>query len=121
MLSEAKNLPCESGKQVPRAENLCPRNDREYMANVNRKLVVWFAAIVVAVNGFFPAVWILLTSFKTETELIQSPITYLPQAATLTNYDSAFTSQPILRFMFNSLVVASLSTVVCVLVGALAA
>ncbi len=62
-----------------------------------------------------------MTSFKTETELIQSPITYLPQAATLTNYDSAFTSQPILRFMFNSLVVASLSTVLCVLVGALAA
>jgi len=86
-----------------------------------RKTVVWFAAIVVAVNGFFPAVWILLTSFKTETELIQSPITYLPRAATLANYDSAFTSQPILRFMFNSLVVASLSTVLCVLVGALAA
>ena len=91
------------------------------MLSYRRKTVVWFAAIVVAVNGFFPAVWILLTSFKTETELIQSPITYLPQAATLANYDSAFTSQPILRFMFNSLVVASLSTVLCVLVGALAA
>src|SRR5205823_7693298 len=91
------------------------------MANVNRKLVVWFAAIVVAVNGFFPAVWILLTSFKTETELIQSPITYWPQAPSLANYDAAFTAQPILRFMFNSLVVASLSTVLCVLVGALAA
>ena len=34
---------------------------------------VWFAAIVVVVNGFFPAVWILLTSLKTETELISSP------------------------------------------------
>jgi trehalose/maltose transport system permease protein len=88
------------------------------MANVKRNLVVWFAAIVVAVNGFFPAVWILLTSFKTETELIQSPITYWPQAPSLANYDAAFTAQPILRFMF---VVASLSTLLCVLVGALAA
>ena len=43
--------------------------------------------IVVAVNGFFPAVWILLTSLKTETELIRSPITYLPEAPTLANYD----------------------------------
>ena len=92
-----------------------------HVLSYRRKTVVWLAAIVVAVNGFFPAVWILLTSFKTETELIQSPITYLPRAATLANYDSAFTSQPILRFMFNSLVVASLSTVLCVLVGALAA
>ncbi len=87
----------------------------------NRKAVVWFSAIIVAVNGFFPAVWIFLTALKTETELIKSPITYLPQAATLENFQTAFTAQPILRFMWNSFVVASLSTILCVTVGALAA
>ncbi|MEP7205841.1 MAG: carbohydrate ABC transporter permease [Casimicrobiaceae bacterium] len=86
-----------------------------------RRATVWLAAIIVAVNGFFPAFWILLTSFKTETELIQTPITYWPLAPTLTNYATAFTAQPILRFMWNSLVVATLSTVLCVLVSALAA
>ena len=86
-----------------------------------RRAVVWLAALIVGVNGFFPAVWILLTSFKTETELLKVPITYLPQAPTLANYVTAFTAQPILRFMFNSLVVASVSTVLCVFVGALAA
>jgi multiple sugar transport system permease protein len=91
------------------------------MFPLKRKATVGLAAIVVAVNGFFPAVWILLTSLKTETELIRSPITYLPDAPTLANYTTAFTAQPILRFMFNSFVVASLSTAVCVLVGALAA
>jgi multiple sugar transport system permease protein len=91
------------------------------MFPLKRKATVWLAAIIVAVNGFFPAVWILLTSLKTETELIRSPITYLPDAPTLANYTTAFTAQPILRFMFNSFVVASLSTAVCVLVGALAA
>ncbi len=89
--------------------------------NFNRKAVVWFAAIIVAANGFFPAVWIFLTALKTETELIKSPITYLPQAPTLANFETAFTAQPILRFMWNSFVVASLSTVLCVLVSALAA
>ena len=34
-----------------------------------------------SVNGFFPALWILLTSLKTETELISIPITYLPGGA----------------------------------------
>jgi multiple sugar transport system permease protein len=87
----------------------------------NRRIVVWLAAIVVVVNGFFPAVWILLTSFKTETELLRVPITFLPDAPTLDNYTTAFTAQPILRFMWNSLVVASLSTALCVLVSALAA
>lgn len=89
--------------------------------NFNRGVVVWFAALIVVVNGFFPAVWILLTSFKTETELLQVPITYLPQAPTLENYVQAFTAQPILRFMWNSVVVAGLSTALCVLVSALAA
>src|SRR5437870_5305181 len=88
---------------------------------LKRRAVVWLAAIVVAVNGFFPAVWILLTSFKTETELIASPITYLPEAPTFANYVIAFTAQPILRFMWNSFVVATLSTLMCVLVSALAA
>jgi len=88
---------------------------------LERRSVVWLCAIVVAVNGFFPAVWILLTSLKTETELIRSPITYLPDTPTLANYVTAFTAQPILRFMANSLIVAGASTVLCVLVGALAA
>jgi multiple sugar transport system permease protein len=87
----------------------------------NRRAIVWFAAIVIVVNGFFPAVWILLTSFKTETELLRVPITFLPAAPTLDNYVTAFTAQPILRFMWNSLVVATLSTALCVFVGALAA
>ena len=88
---------------------------------LHRRAVVWFAAIVVVVNGFFPAAWILLTSFKTETELLRVPITLLPEAPTLLNYETAFTAQPILRFMANSFVVASLSTALCVFVGALAA
>ena len=74
--------------------------------NFSRRTVVWFAAIIVIVNGFFPAVWILLTSLKTETELIRFPITYLPEAATLENYATAFTAQPIGRFLLNSFVVA---------------
>src|SRR6266545_2879810 len=88
---------------------------------LRRRALVWLAAVIVAVNGFFPAVWILLTSLKTETELITVPITYLPEAATLANYVTAFTAQPILRFMWNSFVVASLSTLLCVVVSALAA
>ena len=91
------------------------------LIRLRRRTVVWLAGLIVALNGFFPAVWILLTSLKTETELIRAPITYLPDAPTLSNYVTAFTTQPLLRFMWNSFVVATLSTVLCVLVSALAA
>jgi multiple sugar transport system permease protein len=79
------------------------------------------AAGIVVVNGFFPAVWILLTSLKSEAELVSKPITYWPQHATLANYVQAFTDQPLLKYMGNSLAVALSATVFSLLVSALAA
>ena len=79
------------------------------------------AAAIVVVNGFFPAVWILLTSLKTEAELVSKPITWWPRNPTLANYVQAFTDQPLLRFLGNSLAVAVLSTILSLLVASLAA
>jgi multiple sugar transport system permease protein len=79
------------------------------------------AAGIVVLNGFFPAVWILLTSLKSEAELVSKPITYWPHNAVLSNYVQAFTDQPLLRYLGNSLIVASLSTAVSLVVAAFAA
>jgi multiple sugar transport system permease protein len=79
------------------------------------------AAGLVVINGFFPAVWILLTSLKSETELVSKPITYLPDTATLANYVQAFTRQPLLRYLGNSFAVALASTVFSLLIASLAA
>jgi multiple sugar transport system permease protein len=86
-----------------------------------RRRAVWVAGLLVAANGFLPAAWILLTSFKTETELMRVPITIWPAAPTLDNYVRVFVDQPILTFLGNSLVVAAASTLLGVLVSALAA
>jgi multiple sugar transport system permease protein len=85
------------------------------------RTMVWLAALIVAANGFFPALWILFTSFKTESELMQIPITIWPAAPTLANYVRVFVDQPILTFLFNSFMVATLSTLLCVTVSACAA
>jgi multiple sugar transport system permease protein len=81
----------------------------------------WIAAAAVVVNGFFPALWILLTSLKTEAELVQKPITYWPHKLTLGNYLQAFTDQPLLRYLGNSLTVALAATAASLLVSAMAA
>ena len=81
----------------------------------------FLAALIIAANGFIPALWVVFTSMKTETELMRVPITLLPQAPTLENYVRVFVDQPILVFMVNSFVVATLSTLLCVIVSALAA
>jgi multiple sugar transport system permease protein len=79
------------------------------------------AAAMVVMNGFFPALWILLTSLKTDTELVRKPITWWPADATLGNYVQAFTDQPLLKYMANSLVVALVATVCSLIVSSGAA
>ena len=85
------------------------------------KWLRFVAATMVVVNGFFPAVWILLTSLKTEGELVSKPITYLPHNPVLENYVRAFTDQPLLKYLGNSFAVAILSTTLSLLVASGAA
>jgi multiple sugar transport system permease protein len=87
----------------------------------SRRKTVWWAAMIVAANGFFPALWVLLTSFKTEAELMRVPITLWPSAPTIANYVRVITDQPIGTFLWNSVVVSTMATVICVLVSSLAA
>jgi multiple sugar transport system permease protein len=91
------------------------------MPNWSSKQLRWIAAAVVVFNGFFPALWILLTSLKTEVELVKKPITYLPHNPTLQNYVQAFTDQPLLKYLGNSFIVALLATAASLFVAALAA
>ena len=79
------------------------------------------AAAIIVLNGFFPAVWILLTSFKPELELVRKPITYLPHDFTLQNYLQAFATQPLATYLLNSFIVAALSTIVTLAVSTCAA
>ena len=79
------------------------------------------AAGIVVVNGFFPVLWIVLTSLKTEAELVSKPITWWPHEPTLANYLRAFTDQPLLLYMANSAVVALLATALSLFVSAGAA
>ena len=85
------------------------------------KSLTLIAAAIVVVNGFFPAVWILLTSLKTEAELVSKPITWWPRDPMLANYVQAFADQPLLRYLGNSLAVAVLSTILSLVVASLAA
>ncbi|GHC72705.1 carbohydrate ABC transporter permease [Limoniibacter endophyticus] len=78
-------------------------------------------AAILLVNGLFPALWILFTSLKTDAELTQTPITWLPHTPTLANYQIAFTDQPLHLFLFNSFMVAFLSTLLTIFVSVLAA
>lgn len=79
------------------------------------------AAAVLLVNGLFPVLWLFLTSLKTEAELTRLPITWLPARPTIANYVNAFSDQPLLVFLMNSFIVATLSTIATLLISTFAA
>jgi multiple sugar transport system permease protein len=86
-----------------------------------QKIMIVVALVVLVVNGIYPLVWIFLTSIKNELELTQVPITYFPQTPNFGNYAQVFQAQPFARFFLNSLVISSLSTILCVTIAAFAA
>lgn len=87
---------------------------------VLRRLLLQLGLALVIVNGLFPPIWLLLTSFKREGELSRLPISYFPQEPTFANYVAVFEENPFARFMLNSAVVSLAATLVCVLFAALA-
>ncbi len=84
------------------------------------RFIRYFVLLLVIVNGLFPVVWLILSSFKPSSELRQRPITYWPEMFTLQNYVSVFSENPFGRFLLNSAVVSVVATLFCVLFAALA-
>jgi multiple sugar transport system permease protein len=68
-----------------------------------------------------PFVWQIVTSLKTNAEIAALPVTYIPRHAGLQHYDALFGRKPFARYLLNSFLVSSSSTILCVGISALAA
>lgn len=65
----------------------------------------------------FPVAWMLATAFKGPGEVFMVPPTWLPREPTVAPFSYAF-SPLMLRFFFNSIVIAGLTALVSTLIGA---
>jgi multiple sugar transport system permease protein len=65
--------------------------------------VALLAGLILVVGPF---VWMIISSFKTTSELRQLPPTFIPEEPTLTNYRDLFDRLDFPRYFFNSTVVA---------------
>ncbi|WP_424830282.1 carbohydrate ABC transporter permease [Ruegeria sp.] len=70
---------------------------------------------------FFPILWTILTSFKTEAEAIASPPLFLNFNWTLENYAIVQERSDYMRFLWNSVIIAGGSTVLGVIIAVPAA
>ena len=107
-------------------------NYQKLMADLATHVIL----IVVILIMLFPAFWVVSTSFKTQQEIESSNITLLPKNFTLDNYDHVLTGMKgrvvvpgegrqeinlFMRWARNSLVIASITTLIGVLLASTAA
>jgi ABC-type glycerol-3-phosphate transport system permease component len=79
--------------------------------------------IAVALSGFalFPLVWMSLSSLKRYNDIYRYPPAYWPAGMGFGFYDKVLSTTPFLAFFVNSLIVATLSTLISVSFAAMAA
>ena len=72
----------------------------------------WLYALltVLLIVVITPFIWMILGSFKSQGELLQSPPTWWPQTATLDNYTQLFSRLNFKQYFYNSTVVAAAVT-----------
>lgn len=95
------------------------RTDRT-VGSVILSILKWFLLIFFAVYALFPMVWLTITSFKTNRELMANPFT-LPAVPQIQNYINAIQLSGIGRMMLNSVVVSTLAMLCNVLVASMIA
>ena len=85
-----------------------------------RRIYQWSIILVFLALTVVPISWLILSSFKTNTELFANPFG-LPNQWTLDNYTSAMAAHPLYAYFRNSILAAALSTGLSVSAAMLAA
>jgi len=83
--------------------------------------ILWVVALVALAVTLFPFYWMLNTSLKPTAEVFASPPTFVSAHWSFDAYASLLRSRPVARYFANSLIVALGSTMLSVLLAALAA
>ncbi len=86
-----------------------------------RKSINTLAAWSVGLLIFFPILWTILTSFKSEATAIADPPVFLAFDWTMENYSAVFERSNYMRFLWNSVVIAGGSTLLGIIIAVPAA
>jgi ABC-type glycerol-3-phosphate transport system permease component len=77
--------------------------------------------LVISILFLFPIAWMVSASFTPSEEIFSSGLRFFPANPTLENYQTAFTSLPLLRNLGNSVIIAGVYTVGALFLCSLAA
>jgi multiple sugar transport system permease protein len=96
------------------------------MATRSRSTLVWNVVsyavlILLAIVCIFPILWTFLTSVKLETDIVTRDMIYIPTRFTFESYVKLWYQSSYPTLVLNSLVVTSLTVLICLATGTVAA
>lgn len=100
-----------------------PGNGRAVAVTVRRRLLraLGYLGMLVAVVAFlYPMIWMVASSFKTGSSILNDPLGFSPAEATLRNWTAMFDNVPILRALLNTAIVVVLKGAVLLVFAPLA-
>jgi len=104
---------------MAKSHSLSGQQSNKFMQRVG---VILFN-VVVGAGGILivaPLIWMISASFKTATEIYKFPPTLIPENPTLANYERLITEWPFANWYFNSLLVATITTIAVLFFSSLA-
>ena len=88
-----------------------------------RAVALWLTTFVLMVIMCVPGLWVVLSAFRPNREILAKPPIWIPDALTLNNFTKIFglgqdqIAIPVLAYFRNSLVIASTSTLIALMIG----
>ena len=78
----------------------------------------WIIIIIFVIYAVFPFLWLVLTSLKTNAELLDNPFS-LPNKFQFKNYKEAVTSAGLGQLIINSLIISSIATFINIIISSM--
>jgi multiple sugar transport system permease protein len=86
-----------------------------------RYVLLYAAVTVVVVWTVFPVLWVASSSVRPQYEMVATPLRYLPRTVTLQSYRAALEDPGFTRALWNTVLVAGLTTLLSLGTGSCAA
>lgn len=102
------------------ATRTAPRRPRRMRGRRRKAVIVVAAMVVLAIPFAFPTWWMITSSLKTTSEILQVPPSLWPMDPDLSSYRQVFALQPFARQYWNSVYIAVVVTFGTMLVSSLA-
>ena len=78
-------------------------------------------SVILTVGWLFPYIYVICCAFKPGSEVIAVPPKFFPKVFSIENFSGLLERMDAMKFLFNSLTVALISTLIALILGSLAA